>query len=342
MNKNNNRKSVVQTAAFLPDVTSDAPQNSGRGRRPKATTSQQANQQAPPKTSPTKKPPAPKKADLEKQVGELRNQVSDLGKKVATLEQIIRDLTADKAKPPPKPTVNQQLEAVNQANNDAHERERRSKNAMLHGIEPTQSPEDDAKAVKEFLAAVKLEPAFKSCQRQHKADGTASLSIRIVFDNRENAQRAIKAARSHNLAEYKGVFAHEDRTKAQQKEFIDLRKTAKRKNDALDNEGLLDNPFRYVVRGAGISCIDAVKSRTSEPKRSIYVKEDHIVAEREKRKQRVLDQAVLPNGFVSINRGDRTSKRASTKAASGPAELASSAIADPTANLVAPSASASA
>ena len=74
------------------------------------------------------------------------------------------------------------------------------------------------------------------------------------------------------------MFAHEDRMPAQQLQYSECAKQAKLKNDSLNREGRLDNPFRYVVRGDRVRCIDAIESRYE--KKSVYVSEQQQLSHR--------------------------------------------------------------
>ena len=162
---------------------------------------------------------------------------------------------------PTKPKVVQNLKTTNMVVNDAKERERRSKNIIIRGIEPTNDNNKDEEAVKHFLSEVCEKPVeVKKVQRlfkkkkseENKTEPTTS--ILVVLENKDQQEIALSSARHHNHVDFKNVFAHEDRTKAQQLEYNESVKQAKKKNEELERHDLLDKPFRWVVRGDRIRC----------------------------------------------------------------------------------------
>lgn len=70
------------------------------------------------------------------------------------------------------------------------------------------------------------------------------------------------------------MFAHEDRTKAQQVQRAALIKVRNAQNAELEREKLLDNPFRYIIRGECIRCIKSEESR--QLKKSVYVSDREV------------------------------------------------------------------
>jgi hypothetical protein len=119
--------------------------------------------------------------------------------------------------------------------NDAKERERRSKNIIVRGIPPLEDGQQDLKAVNEFLQAVceekvtvnKVQRLFKSKSDSPSREPTAS--ILVCLDNQHEQQTALKASRRHSNPDFKGVFAHEDRTRAQLLEYSTSAKQSKKK-----------------------------------------------------------------------------------------------------------------
>lgn len=215
-----------------------------------------------------------KKVDLEREVAELKAELRELKLIVESLKKNINNAL------PSKPNVVQNLKTTNMVVNDAKERERRSKNIIIRGIEPTNDDTKDEEAVKHFLNGVckqpvavkKVQRLFKKKNKDNKTEPTSS--ILVVLESKDDQEKALLSARHHNHDGFKNVFAHEDRTKAQQLEYIESVKQAKKKNEELERYDLLDKPFRWVVRGDRIRCIDAVKSRTD--KKSVYVLESEI------------------------------------------------------------------
>lgn len=191
--------------------------------------------------------------------------------------------------------------------NDAKEREPRSKNIVIRGIKPLENDQQDKDAVNKFFEAVSEEKVtVKKVQRLFKAKNDMrnksepTSSILVCFDNRDEQQKALKAARQHSNPSYEGVFAHEDRTKAQLLEYSTCAKQAKIKNDELEKEELLDKPFRWVVRGNRIRCIDAVKSRAD--KQSVYVSSNELNQAIAARANKERLQAAVKSGSVNNTR----------------------------------------
>lgn len=202
----------------------------------------------------------------------MRKEIGVLKKRIERLEDERR-----------QPNTTKNLRAVNEAASDAKERERRSKNVVVRGIQPSLdgNPEHDKEQVVSFLHAVCPEAKVKKVHRLHHAtqkDDTSKRnqlsSILVVLEDAETQKRVLKVARHHSVEQFQGVFAHQDRTQAQQLQFAECSKLARDKNKQLEADGLLDQPFRFVVRGDRARCIDTIKSR--ENKSSCYVSEQDI------------------------------------------------------------------
>ena len=212
-------------------------------------------------------------ADLVKMVNDLRAEVADLKNELKSLKGERQS-----------PTAKQSLRSINSAASDAKERERRSKNVIIRGIQPANGDSDnrehDEAQVEAFLQAVCPDVTAKKVQRLHVAkpkDGTDSSkrtpvpSLLVVLSDVDAQRQVLKAVRHHDCKDFKGVFAHEDRTEAQQLQYSECAKQAREKNEKLRVVGSLDQPFRYVVRGDRVRCIDSIES--SQQKKSVYVTE---------------------------------------------------------------------
>ena len=141
---------------------------------------------------------------------------------MAQLTKEVIELKASNKPSSQAPTVVQNLKTTNMVVNDAKEREPRSKNIVIRGIKPLENDQQDKDAVNKFFEAVSEEKVtVKKVQRLFKAKNDMrnksepTSSILVCFDNRDEQQKALKAARQHSNPSYEGVFAHEDRTKAQ-------------------------------------------------------------------------------------------------------------------------------
>lgn len=218
---------------------------------------------------------APKRAtnaQLNKLVEELRAEVDQLKNELKAVQ------SARSA-----PTATQTLRTVNSAANDTKERERRSKNIIVRGIAPNDdgdTREHDDVQIEAFLDIVCNGAKAKSVHRLHTSKTNDASkpapvpSILVVLETTEVQQQVLRAARHHSNADFAGVFAHEDRTKSQQLQYSDMSKKAKAENEKLKRDKLLDQPFRFVVRGDRVRCIDALKS--ADNKKSVYVTDQQL------------------------------------------------------------------
>lgn len=214
--------------------------------------------------------------------------IDQLLSRVAALEEEIRQLKTQKAAPAQN-TLVERTSLVNVVAKEQREREIKAKNVVVRGLklaDETNSNADQVataatKTVQQFVARVTADSAIPvnvskvHCLPQSKSVNlTNELPITyaavVVLESDEQQRALLKVARRHNLQdeEFKGVFAHEDRTKAQQLQHRESLNEARAKNTELDRRGLLDKPFRYVVRAGGVRCIDVDQS--SKQKRSIY------------------------------------------------------------------------
>jgi hypothetical protein len=251
---------------------------------------------------------------MRKEIAEMRKEIDELKKQLAQV--LSKQTTA---------SVTQTLRTVNVVASDAQERARRSKNVIIRGIHSAKNEdEDDSTAVRAFLAAVcpdinvenaKLQRLQNSRPRENDESASSRNpvpSVLVVLNSVEEQQTVLKAARHHDNPEFKGVFAHEDRTRAQQLQYSECAKQAKDKNKRLESVELLNKPFRFVVRGDRVRCIDFIKS--SVGKKSVYVDDRTVQLDIQQRQQQKLDEAIN-NGHVN----DRRSHTAavSTAAAAG-------------------------
>ena len=113
--------------------------------------------------------------------------------------------------------------------------------------------------------------AARSMDTRDQGKRTPVPSILVVLDGVDEQRRVLQAARHHTSKEFSGIFAHEDRTQAQQLQYSECARQAKDRNAALQGSGLLVQPFRYVVRGDRVRCINSVES--AQHKKSMYVSE---------------------------------------------------------------------
>jgi hypothetical protein len=134
--------------------------------------------------------------------------------------------------------------------------------------------------------------------------------VLVVLEDTETQKSVLQMARHHKLQHFHRVFAHEDRTTAEQQQFLDGRKRARASNTQLEQAGLLDQPFRYVVRGDRVRCINVSESR--ELQKSVYVTEQAVkqrIDEVNERNHHRLRNSLLTTGTVS----DRSNRSAPSR-----------------------------
>ncbi len=111
--------------------------------------------------------------------------------------------------------------------------------------------------------------------------------IQVVFESVEDQSRALKVARRHNNEEFKGAYAREDRTEAEQELFQNLNKEKIKKNTELNGYGLLDKPFRFVIhrRTESVRPVDSIKSATDKNRSSSPSQPSKVSSKKPKTKQ---------------------------------------------------------
>ena len=249
----------------------------GPGRPPKHQGSQQTSTQRCTNIAQTSKTSSCQSTRLDPAI---RKMIDDLRSEVDALRREVESLKRSHFAPTPK----QSLRATNEAASESEERARRAKNVIIRGIRPSTTV-SDVDQVNSFLEAVgagvhatKVQRIRTTTRREASvmAQGNNNSplpAVLVVLESSEKQQQVLQYARHHQASGFSHVFAHEDRTKAQQLQFSECAKEAKANNAKLSQSGL-NPPFRYVVRGDRVRCLDFVKS--CDEKRSIYVTEKDI------------------------------------------------------------------
>jgi hypothetical protein len=80
--------------------------------------------------------------------------------------------------------------------------------------------------------------------------------IIVEFENLETRNSVVAAGKQLANSNFKSVYIRPDRTLAEQAEFNRLHKERKEANDDLVKHNLLINPFRFVIRGDRVRCVD--------------------------------------------------------------------------------------
>jgi len=145
--------------------------------------------------------------------------------------------------------------------------EQRAYNVVVIGIKESDDASDSDK-VKNFFSAADVRAeelnAIRNVRRLKKGNNTITSNLILVSLSNQDARSVIlDKCRHHRLeGEHQQVFAREDRTPAEQFEFNKTREQARRRNKELEDDGLLDRPFRYIIhrRTGKVDLIDVVES----------------------------------------------------------------------------------
>jgi hypothetical protein len=151
-------------------------------------------------------------------------------------------------------------------NKGAKERET---NVVVIGIAESSEVKDDDLIKQFFTEAGFSETAIKHVRRLKSSKNKVVSNTNVVhvsLINKEERENVLSKCSRHSLAKYAKVFAREDRTPSEQQEFNENRAEMKRRNDELDEAGLLDEPFRNVIhrRTGEVCCINVDKSNESK------------------------------------------------------------------------------
>jgi hypothetical protein len=144
--------------------------------------------------------------------------------------------------------------------------EQRAFNVVVIGIKESDTSSDSEK-VNAFLAdagAGEGVEFIRNVRRLKKGNNTLTSNLILVSLSNQDARTSIlDKCRHHKLSgDYQHVFVREDRTPAEQQEFNRAREQARRRNKELEDEGLLNKPFRYVIhrRTGRVDLIDVEES----------------------------------------------------------------------------------
>jgi hypothetical protein len=150
--------------------------------------------------------------------------------------------------------------------------ENNAKKAIFVGIAPSVKPTeqekeaDDLKAVKEIVSALNVQATIVKTQRiipkVTEPGSTQPQPPPIVVEFADVATRNTVVASGKRLvtSNLKTVYIRPDRTPAEQAKFNRLYKERKETNDDLTKHKLLDQPFRFVIRGDRVRCVDVTQT----------------------------------------------------------------------------------
>ena len=218
-------------------------------------------------------------------LGELQTVIDNLKSEVATLKQTqaaavtastgTHQLNFAAIVSSEKPEhVQQRHQVINFVAAEQKERAERESNVVVVGLP---NSEDDNAAAAAFFAAIGTQPTIKSVRRlrgRDQAHGKNTIVndankhglLLVTFASQDEQRKILQRGRHHAAADYDKVFVREDRTAAQQAEFVELTKKMRAKNNELQAANLLDQPFRYIIhrRDREVRCIDAKESATQK------------------------------------------------------------------------------
>lgn len=251
-------------------------------------------------------------SELYSLIDTLKNEIKVLKAENQARKNEIEMLKSERTRPK---ETKQSLNMVNAACKESKERARRSMNVVLRGELLTKddtSGQHDRKQAEKFLSDVcpDLEvnniTNVQRLYQKKEAIGKAFPSLLVTLNSTDTVQKVLKYARHHTHEQWTNVFAHEDRTEAEQFQFYKCKNEADTKNDNLRKHELF-NQYQYVIRGDRVRCIDRIKS--TELRQSIYVSDEqikqHLDNERNRKRKQLdvieinrLDEAIN-NSYIS-------------------------------------------
>jgi hypothetical protein len=180
---------------------------------------------------------------------------------------------------------------------DNRARKEKESNVIVIGLAPS-TTENDKESISRFFEAAGLSVNVNHVHRIKSSKNNQvsnSNVLRVSLQTPSDKASVIQACTHHNVIEYRGVFAREDRTPAEQTKFNEDRAILKKKNDELSGMGLLDRPFRNVIhrRTGGICCIDVLQSNAQ--KRYVYASAQAAISAA---KQSSLPVAITTNNIT--------------------------------------------
>ncbi len=175
-----------------------------------------------------------------------------------------------------KPGSEANIALINAVNANAKSVENKAKNAVFMGVptailaDPTAQAGADQEMVTKILNDIHINAKIVSVRRvksrSQEAAPTGANSqspqspLIVEFESTELRNSVISAAKSLANSTYKDVFIRPDRTIPEQNVFNRLNKERKQANSDLEKFGNLNSPFRFVIRGDRVRCVDVSKT----------------------------------------------------------------------------------
>lgn len=223
-------------------------------------------------------------------VGKICNVISNLIEKVKSLEEENKKLKAINSSPSqpsyskiasllikPGSSANAALIKAVKIDNKLHEN--KAKNLVIVGVpesDKTNSDEiadDDIAQVELIMKSLNKNVKIVHTHRQksrspilYKTDSSSNTSeiypanLVVRLENEITRNDIISSAKNLANTCHKNIFIRPDRTPAEQICFNSLLKERKERNNELEKIGKLNSPFRYVIRGERVRCVDVTKT----------------------------------------------------------------------------------
>ena len=125
---------------------------------------------------------------------------------------------------------------------------------------------DDTAIISDILAKINSPTNIVSVKRLASRSQTSESKpnspapLIVEFESTDARNKVISSARNLASTQYKNIFIRPDRTPSEQSNFNEINNMKKKLNDELKANSKLDQPFRYVVRGDSVRCIDVTQT----------------------------------------------------------------------------------
>ena len=198
-------------------------------------------------------------------ISELRSQIEELNKvqkKASTLNpsfaSVLQGKSAEK--------VQQRHQLINIVAAETENRQNRASNVIVIGLPKSNTIDDKTNIAEFFNACGLLNIEINHVTRINSSKKNETVSnhniVTVSLLNEKDRANVLQRCNHHHVEKFKGIFAREDRTPAQQTKFNEQRAKLKKRNDELAAAGILDKPFRNVIhrRTGEICCINVESS----------------------------------------------------------------------------------
>jgi hypothetical protein len=183
--------------------------------------------------------------------------------------------------------------------------EQRALNVVVIGMKESETTDFDM--VNKFFTEAGVEDgSIRNVRRLKKGNNTITSNLILVSLTTQEARTAVldKCRHHKQTGEFQHVFAREDRTPAEQYEFNKTREETRRRNTGLQEVGLLNKPFRYIIhrRTGKVDLIDVVESE--KERRYVFRKSSDIDAAKAANTRPTNNNSNVSTGGASGNGGN--------------------------------------